>query len=145
MTSRVPSPPVWLSHRQPGEGLADPLLRIADQRTVAERTRRVCASFHARLPSPNPPLRPAHLALHRRSFLELEREHTPDILWKLSKDIYAKEYSSGSFTVDGDDFFSPVGKRKKKITVERERVITRSRERFYFRTYSHGPTTNPKM
>lgn len=96
-------------------------MRIADQRTVAERTRRVCASFHARLPSPNPPLRPAHLALHRRSFLELEREHTPDILWKLSKDIYAKEYSSGSFTVDGDDFFSPVGKRKKKITVERER------------------------
>lgn len=47
MTSRAPSP-VWLSHRQAGRRAGGPA--FADQRTVAaaERSRRVCASFHAR-------------------------------------------------------------------------------------------------
>lgn len=65
MTSRVlPSPSSGLvtgnrERRAGGPAFAD----RADQRTVAERTRRVCASFHARLlflptpffPSPGPP------------------------------------------------------------------------------------------
>lgn len=125
MTSRAPSP-VWLSHRQAGRRAGGPA--FADQRTVAaaERSRRVCASFHARSPNSLP-----------SSFSRIERKER---IFEGSAPSREKEYSWGgaSFTIATNFIIVALvlgekrkrggrkGKRygKRGLTLDRERVFT---------------------
>lgn len=126
MTSRAPSP-VWLSHRQAGRRAGGPA--FADQRTVAaaERSRRVCASFHARSPNSLP-----------SSFSRIERKER---IFEGSAPSREKEYSWGGEFYDRDEFYycsARVGGKKKKGREKREeireeRINSRSRAGFYFR------------
>lgn len=146
MTSRVPpSPSSGLvtgnrERRAGGPAFAD----RADQRTVAERTRRVCASFHARLlflptpffPSPGPPRASTVFTnCNKRREKKGRRVHPPFPFRekRFRRKVHAKEYySSGSFyftVLKIRRFLFSSWRKGKKKRKERKREENKTLER----------------